>query len=518
MSLKVFYQAARNFPVPRGLRLGPYGLVFEKKAFYEIKPLRKLSLPGRLRAAERTSCNELFLLTDQGLFEGKETFGFLFRAEGADTLAVFDQGIFLVGREIRLLAGPRWREIFRFPGPKDKVLSATVRRKRLYLLTEKHELLTYSLRGREITRVKAPSRWRALKAFGPLWAFDGQNLIQGKKIFPLSRPLREVFFLPGPGGPWFLSPEGDLFWGERKEEVPADAQAKLTFRLEEGFSQGLLLILGQGDFEIGFPHPASQGPIAKVPSYENSLEVHLRLRGKEMVFSGVLVVPGGEDFLRLWPEAYREGAEEFLLPFLSAFKLLYEALLKRKEEFFEVFWGQGEGEDLLFLARLLGLSLQGLSDEELLSWLSALPTLYRYRGTVRGMKEVIRLVAKDQASLREAILWREIEDEEGPFSRLFGRDGRLFAVFSSPSLAPEKVALLREVVRDWMPLGTKGEVYPLDFGFTLGQPLALGINTALKDGAFRLGCSRLGQDSRLQKRSIVGRLDLQAALNRDAQI
>ena len=519
MSLKVFFKEAKDFEIPENLELTEEGLRLKRERQLALHFLRKLPLEGAILTAERTPCDQLLvLLRDRRLFLLGEERQKLFSTR-AEALAAFPGGLFLVGRErIRLLSFPRLRELGHFPGPHEAILSATVRRKRLYVLTARHRVLVYTFSGRLVTRVKVPSQYKALKAAGFLYWFDGENVIWGRKKLPLSRPLPQALFLPGRGGHWFLEPDGRLLIGEPVSKVPPDARARVSFRLPEAYAEGLLLLLGRGNLRLIFPQGEKKGFVAKIPRFKGEITVAIELSGEKALFQAVFAVPRAHDLLRFIPEAYREGAEAFLLPLFLAFRLIHDGLLFSKEAFLKSFSGQGRREELLFLGKILGFSGEGLPKEELLAWLSALPQLYRYRGSVRGMREVLRLCAGKEAFLREAILWRKTEQEGGPFTRLFGRQGNLFLVFVSPGLPKEKIPFLKKMVADWTPLGTEGRVLPLELGLTLGKPLALGVNTALTSGAFKLGLSRLGQDTRLMDRALTGRLDLRATLGRDAQI
>ncbi|WP_210534605.1 hypothetical protein [Thermosulfurimonas marina] len=63
---------------------------------------------------------------------------------------------------------------------------------------------------------------------------------------------------------------------------------------------------------------------------------------EEAVFFWALAVPPVEKWLSLLPESYREGAEAFLLPLFSAFRLLHHLLLYRKEDLLKAFEGRGD--------------------------------------------------------------------------------------------------------------------------------------------------------------------------------
>ncbi len=520
MSLRVFFRSARELAPKEGLILEDDSLRLPEKTCLRLKPLVSLRLPARVIDAERTPCDELLLLTKEGLFCVRNEIPVFLLSIRGEALAVFPGGVFVVKEEEALVFSlPDLRLLQRFPVPRKEFLSAAVRRKRLYLLTSEHEVLVYTLAGRFLTSVRVPAPYRALKASGFLYWFDGENVLFGRKKTPLKdKPSGELFFLPGFGRPWFLTPDGKLFYGEPLGYAPEQG-AGLSFELEEEFSGGLLLLLGQGPFSVSLsPEERTLKRVFKLPHYTGRLTVGLRFF-ETSVLHGIVAVPPARDFLSFLPEAYREGAEEFLLPLLSAFKLFYGAFLKYKEEFLaRVATKTGDREELLFLAQMLGFDPQGLPRQDLVSWLSELPGIYRFRGSVKGMKQVLRLLAGEKASLREAFRWREIEREGGPFSRLFGRQGDLFVVFLKPPCPTHRFALVKKTVEEWSPLGTRPLVIRLTFRFALGEPLVLGVNTALCHRDLKIGGSRLGQDSWISNRGLTGRLNLRASLARETQI
>ncbi len=519
MSLKVFFRRAAELRFPETLELTPEGLRLKKEERLALHPLKRWSFPGKILSAERTLCDQLLVLLEDGrLLVAEEGLRVLLSTR-AEALAAFSGGLFLVGQDrIRLLSSPQLRELHRFRGPGQAVLSATVRRKRLYVLTSSHEVWVYTLSGRKVTRVRVSPSYRALKAQGFLYWFDGANLIRGRSRLPLDRPRPRAFFLPGRGGPWFLESEGTLLAGQRITRTPPAEGARISFLLPGDYSEGLLFLAGKGSFRIIFPQTKRAGRLARIPSTQTDLRVEVELFGEETVLAGVLAVPAAVDLLELVPPVYREKAEELLLPLLTAFRLLHDGILLSKDLLFQSLSGEGDQEELRFPAQILGFTEKGLAGKELRNWLKALPELYRYRGSVYGMREVLRRCVGSRAFLHEAIGWSKTEREGGPFSRLFGRQGNLFLVFLSPEVPLERIALVREMVPQWTPLGTEGRVWPLKRRLVLGEPLALGLNTVLARAELVIGQSRLGQDSRLAERGLCGRLDLRATLGRGARI
>lgn len=519
MSLKVFFRRAAELRFPETLDLTPEGLRLKKEELLVLHPLKRWSFPGKILSAERTLCDQLLVLLEDGRLLVVEAGLRELLSTRAEALAAFPGGLFLVGRDrIRLLSFPQLRELHRFQGPGQTVLSATVRRERLYVLTSSHEVCVYTLSGREVTRVRVSPSYRALKARGFLYWFDGTNLHRGRKKIPLDLPRPRAIFLPGRGGPWFLEPEGTLLAGQRTIRTPPAKRTRISFLLPGAYSEGLLFLAGNGSFRIIFPQTKRSGRLARIPATETELRVEVELSGEETVLAGVLAVPPAVDLLDLIPPAYREKAEELLLPLLTAFRLIHDGILLSKDLLFRSLSGEGDREELRFPAQILGFGERGLAGEELRAWLKALPDLYRYRGSVYGMREVLKRCVGSRAFLHEAIGWSKTEREGGPFSRLFGRQGNLFLVFVAPEVPPERMALVREMVSRWTPLGTEGKVWPLKRRLVLGEPLALGLNTVLARAELVVGQSRLGRDSRLADGGLCGRLDLRATLGREARI
>lgn len=263
-------------------------------------------------------------------------------------------------------------------------------------------------------------------------------------------------------------------------------------------------------------------------------------------FKSMKVYFGNNSYLDYLPAIYRENesSSEFLEKFLSIFQTMLDDTYQKIFSFSKYLDSQvTPNEFLRWLASWLSISTdQNWSNEGTRALIEKAPDLFKKRGTVNGIKEIILLYLNSKNSSK--ILNSTIDGRINNYNYNYNYNDNnkssnsnhrfkllkyyndviiiennnddiysyFFDVLLNPILVNEDdERIIRQIVEKEKPAHTIGNVKRLDSWFNLNRNTMLGINTVLRDpSGFIIGKSSLSRDSILTSKDISGQIEQSA--------
>ena len=255
-------------------------------------------------------------------------------------------------------------------------------------------------------------------------------------------------------------------------------------------------------------------------------------------FRSMKVYFGNNSYLDYLPAIYRENeaSREFLEKFLSIFQTMMDNTYQKIFSFSKYLDSQVTSKEFLsWLASWLSISAdQNWSNEGTRTLIERAPDLFKKRGTVDGIKEIILLYlnSKNSGKKPNSTIGDQVNTNTNPcgegyhsrFTQLRyyndvkiveNNDNRyryFFDVLLNPMLVDEDdERVIRQIIEKEKPAHTIGNVRRLDTWFNLDRNTMLGINTILRDpSGFVLGKTSLSRNSILTSRDKSGQIEQSA--------
>lgn len=195
-----------------------------------------------------------------------------------------------------------------------------------------------------------------------------------------------------------------------------------------------------------------------------------------------------DTWLKYLPEIYEKDRDSasFLERYLNIFQTVYEDMTKRIEEIPTLFepWTAAR-TPLLWMAQWLSVENLNLWNEEQLRYLVANAVhLYQYRGTVRYLKEILRLYTGGEPYVIERHQLEPYFDNSpaaADLKRLYSSSPYEFTVLLDAEEAEtsNRANILRQLADMAKPANMECKIVPLKPYIFLGQYSYLGINSVL---------------------------------------
>ena len=195
-----------------------------------------------------------------------------------------------------------------------------------------------------------------------------------------------------------------------------------------------------------------------------------------------------DTWIKFLPEIYESDMESasFLERYLNIFQTVYEDMTRRIEEVPALFepWTAGHAP-LLWMAQWLSVENLNLWNEEQLRYLTANAVhLYKYRGTVGYLKEILRLYTGREPYIIERHQLEPYFDKTpaaADLKRLYSSNPYEFTILLDTGgvEANNSGSILRQLVDMAKPASMECKIVPLKPYIFLGQYSYLGINSVL---------------------------------------
>lgn len=211
-------------------------------------------------------------------------------------------------------------------------------------------------------------------------------------------------------------------------------------------------------------------------------------RGQSPSVSRIQIYFPKDTWLKYLPEVYEKDRDSasFLERYLNIFQTVYEDMTKRIEEVPTLFepW-TATRTPLLWMAQWLSIENLNLWNEEQLRFLVANSVrLCQYRGTVRYLKEIVRLYTGREPYVIERHQLEPYFDESpaaADLKRLYSSSPYEFTVLLDVEVVEtnNRAGILRQLVDMAKPANMECRIVPLKPYIFLGQYSYLGINSIL---------------------------------------
>ena len=211
-------------------------------------------------------------------------------------------------------------------------------------------------------------------------------------------------------------------------------------------------------------------------------------RGLSPSISRIQVYFPKDTWMKYLPEVYERDRESasFLERYLNIFQTVYEDMTKRIEDAPALFepWTAARAP-LLWMAQWLSVENLNLWNETQLRYLTANAVrLYQYRGTVRYLKEILKLYTGREPYIIERHQLEPYFDKSpaaADLKRLYSSGTYEFTVLLDAEgvEANNRAGILRQLVEMAKPANMECKIVPLKPYIFLGQYSYLGINSVL---------------------------------------
>lgn len=211
-------------------------------------------------------------------------------------------------------------------------------------------------------------------------------------------------------------------------------------------------------------------------------------RGLSPSISRIQVYFPKDTWMKYLPEVYERDRESasFLERYLNIFQTVYEDMTKRIEDAPALFepWTAARAP-LLWMAQWLSVENLNLWNEAQLRYLTANAVrLYQYRGTVRYLKEILKLYTGREPYIIERHQLEPYFDKSpaaADLKRLYSSGTYEFTVLLDAEgvEANNRAGILRQLVEMAKPANMECKIVPLKPYIFLGQYSYLGINSVL---------------------------------------